>query len=623
MTRMHGRGVVAFLGFVLCSTALAATPPPATGAAQQPSGPARGESRAAVARRRLAALDPVLTQAIADFQVPGLALAVVAGGEVIYARGFGLRDIDKKLPVTPDTLFAIGSTTKAMTATVLGMLADEGKLTWDEPVRRYLPWFRLSNPEISERLTVRDLVTHRSGLPRHDLLWYNYNEGTRRGLIERLASLELTADLREKFQYNNLLFMTAGFLAGELAGTTWEQLVRTRLFAPLGMKRSNFSVLDAEKDPDHALPYDDKGEKDGALKRIPYRRIDLVGPAGAVNSSANEMARWLLLNLSGGKVGERQLIQASTLADIQAPHMTTGDTGERPDVVDVGYGHGWGIDAYRGHRRVQHGGGIDGFITMVTLLPDDDLGIVSFVNTGVGLPGLVNQIVADRVLDLPPVDWLGEALAKRKQRKVALDEAKKNKAAARIAGTQPSHKLEDYVGDYHHPGYGPLRIAAGDASKGSLTLTFNGITAPLEHWHYDVWNGGVAGSDETFEDQKLLFRSDVNGEIAAVEATFEPSAAPIVFTKQPPARLLDPKVLARYVGRYALPGEIGTVSLGGSGLQITVPGQPTYTLRPEISGRFVLKEVRNISVSFVEEGGKAVKLILHQPQGVYEAKRVE
>lgn len=620
MTRIHGRAILALLTSALCSTALAAPPSPTA------TGPWQGaiqEGRAALVRRRLAALDPVLTKAIADFQAPGLAIAVVAGGEVVYARGFGLRDLDKKLPVTPDTLFAIGSTTKAMTATVLGMLVDEGKLTWDEPVRRYLPWFRLSNPVISERLTVRDLVTHRSGLPRHDLLWYNYNEGTRRSLIERLASLELTADLREKFQYNNLLFMTAGFLAGDLAGTTWEQLVRTRLFAPLGMKRSNFSVLDAEKDPDHALPYDDKGEKDGALKRIPYRRIDLVGPAGAVNSSVNEMARWLLLNLSGGKVGDRQLIQADTLADIQAPHMTTGDTPERPDVVDVGYGHGWGIDAYRGHRRVQHGGGIDGFVTMVTLLPDDDIGIVSFVNTGVGLPGLVNQVVADRALELAPVDWLSEALAKRKQRKAALEEAKKKKTAVRITGTQPSHKLDDYLGDYRHPGYGQLRIAAGDSPKGGLTLTFNGITAPLEHWHYDVWNGGPAGSDETFEDQKFLFRSDVNGEVAALEATFEPSAAPIIFTKQPPARLLDPKVLARYVGHYTLTGETATVSLGGNGLRITVPGQPPYNLVPAFSGRFVLKEERLISVGFVEEGGKVVKIVLYQPQGIFEGKRVE
>lgn len=582
---------------------------------------ARGDSPASAARQALAGLDPVLEKALADFEVPGLGLAVVRGGEVVYAKGLGLRDREKKLPVTADTLFAIGSTTKAMTSTLLGMLADEGRLEWDVPVRRYLPWFALKDPALSERLTVRDLVTHRSGLPRHDLLWYNNNEGTRRGLVERIAHLDLTADLREKFQYNNLMYATAGYLAGELGGSSWEELIRARLFTPLGMRRTTLSVLDSERDADHALPYDKKGD---ALVRIPFRRIDLVGPAGSVNSSASEMARWLLFNLAGGKVGDRQLVQRATLADIHAPHMVSGGPAERPEILPVGYGHGWSIDAYRGHRRVSHGGGIDGFVTMVTLFPDDDLGIVSFVNAGVGLPDSVNNTVADRVLALEPVDWLGQALAKRKAGQAASDAAAKKKEAVRVQGTRPSHLLADYAGDYAHPGYGTLKVEVADPKPGAtgLVFTLNGIRTPLEHWHYDVWNGAKA-ADETFENTKLLFRGDVAGQVAAVEARFDALAPAVVFDKRPPARLFDPTILASFVGRYQFPNAVAEVTLSGTTLKMTVPGQPTYTLVPEVSGRFHLKEVPIIGAGFVEEAGKVVKLVTYQPDGVYEAKRIE
>jgi CubicO group peptidase (beta-lactamase class C family) len=579
----------------------------------------RGDSPAAAARQKLDGLDAVIEKALADFEAPGMGLAVVRGGEVVLAKGYGLRDREQKLPVTADTLFAIGSTTKAMTATLLGMLADEGKVAWDAPVRRYLPWFALKDAALSERLTVRDLVTHRSGLPRHDLLWYNFNEGTRRQLVERIAHLDLTADLREKFQYNNLMYATAGYLAGELSGTTWEALIRERLFAPLGMARTNVSVLDSERDPDHALPYT---KRDGALVRIPFRRIDLVGPAGSVNSSAAEMARWLLFNLAGGRVGERQLVQRATLADAHAPHMVGSGQGDRREILPVGYGHGWGVDAYRGHRRVSHGGGIDGFITMVTLFPDDDLGIVSFVNAGVGLPDLVNNTIADRVLGLEPVDWIGQALARRKAAEAAGAEAEKKKASARVAGTKPSHPLVDYAGEYAHAGYGTVKVEAADAKQSSLAITINGIRTPLQHWHYDVWSG-TKTDDPTFEDTKFLFRGDADGQIAALEARFDAQAPPVVFDKRPPARLFEPTALATFAGRYQFPNVAAEVTLAGSTLKLTLPGQPTYTLEPLVSGRFALKEAPIIQIEFVEAAGRVTQLRSHQPDGVYEAKRIE
>jgi CubicO group peptidase (beta-lactamase class C family) len=585
----------------------------------------RGATGAERARERLAGLDETLAKAVADFEVAGLALAVVAGGEVVYERGFGLRDRERELPVTPDTLFAVGSTTKAMTATLLGTLVDEGKLGWDDPVRRHLPWFALADPIVAERLTVRDALSHRSGLPRHDLLWYNHNEGTRREMIERLAHLDLTADLRARWQYNNLLFLTAGYLAGELAGaTSWEEAMRARLFAPLGMARSNFSVEESQGDPDHALPY--KREEDGDLTRIPFRPLDLVGPAGSVNSSAREMARWALFNLARGEAGELRIVQAQTLAEIHKVQMPTGATALRPDLQPVGYALGWMVDVYRGHRRVHHGGGIDGFVAMVTLFPDDDLAVVSFTNTISGLPELVNRTVSDRVLGLEPVDWLAEGLAELAAGRQAQAEAKTKKDTVRVAGTRPSHPLGDYAGDYLHAGYGRLRIELVPALKGKetrrLTLHYNGIAAPLEHWHYDVWNGASTEGDPTFENIKVLFRTDVAGAIAALEATLDVIAPPVVFAKAPPARLSDPEVLARYVGRYQLASQIAEVTLAGGTLRVALPGQPVYTLEPLVTGRFRLRELTIIEVGFVEREGRVTGLAFHQPNGVFEAEKL-
>jgi len=585
------------------------------------AGSVPADTDAPSARDALKGFDKVADQAIEDFNVPGLGIAIVAGGEVVYAQGFGYRDMENKLPMTAYSLFAIGSTTKAMTNTLLGMLVDEGKLEWDTPVRVYLPGFRLSDPLVTERITPRDMVTHRSGLPRHDSLWYNNNESTRMEIVQRLAYLELTADLRVKFQYNNLMYMTAGYLAGRLSGGTWEEMIRERLFEPLGMERSTLSVTDSQEDPDHALPYRENDDTD-EFEPIPFRRIDLVAPAGAVNSSVKEMASWLLFNLNGGKVGDRRLINPSTLAEIHSPHMTTGETPERPEISASTYGLGWSIDTYRGHRRVSHGGGIDGFITSVMLFPDDDLGLVAFNNRGSGLPALINQHAADLILGLEEIDWIGEALEKREKGKAAAKEAKGKKDAVRIADTSPSHTLADYAGEYEHPGYGRLRIQMDGES---LSLDYNGITAPLEHWHYDVWSGAETDGDKTFEDQKFLFRANVDGLIAEVTSLLEPRAEPIVFRKKTDPRLSDPDYLRRFVGTYeTATGTRLQVELSGDILGVTIPGQPGLTLEPDLSGRFVVREFRQLSFDFeLDASGRAVKAILYQPSGVFEAPRIE
>ncbi len=590
------------------------------GGASLDFGLTRGDQPAVKARASLDGFGDFVARAIEEWNVPGSAIAVVAGGEVVFAEGFGLRDVERQLPMTPDTLFAIGSTTKAFTATLLGTLVDEGLLAWDAPLTTFLPEFRLSDPTATQLMTPRDLVTHRSGLPRHDLLWYNNNESTRAELVARLAHLELSEQPRAKFQYNNLMFMTAGYLAGRLTGSTWEEAMRARLLDPLGMTRTNFSVSDSQQDDDFSQPYrehDDTHE----IELIPFRPIDLIGPAGSLNSSVNEMAKWLLFNLNRGKVGDRQLIDPGILADVHSPHMTTGETPERPEISQGSYGLGWGIDTYRGHRRIAHGGGIDGFITSVMLFPDDGVGIVAFVNRGSGLPGVLAQHAADLVLDLESIDWYGEGLEERKAALEAQEKAEEKMEETRVPDTSPAHPLVDYAGEYWNPGYGTLEISL-DGDR--LSALFNNIETPLDHWHYDVWNGARNDDDPTFEDTRFQFRSNVEGDIASVESSFEARLDPIVFDKRPDSRLYDAEYLERYVGRYELSGQVVTVGLSGSTLTVSIPGQPMYTLEPEVGGRFTLVEVPIIKVGFVEdEEGTVSAATFFQPNGVFEAERVE
>ncbi|HEX3127028.1 MAG TPA: serine hydrolase, partial [Thermoanaerobaculia bacterium] len=516
--------------------------------------------------------------------------------------------------------FAIGSSTKAFTTFVMGTLVDEGKLDWDKPVSNFLPGFRLYDRTATELITPRDLVTHRSGLPRHDLSWYNATDLSRKELVDRLPYMKPTYSLRERFQYNNFMFLTAGYLVEQVTGKSWEDNVRERIFGPLGMTGANFSVEDSQKAADFALPYDEEAE---TIKLIPFRVVTNMGPAGSINASARDMAKWVGIHLAGGKVGDKQIIGTATLADIHSPHMVIDEAVERPELSQPSYGMGWFIDTYRGHRRVQHGGNIDGFSALVTLLPQDGLGMVILTNkNGTGVPELLARHTMDRLLDLEPINWNGEALVRRD---VALAEQKVatvRKEEMRKFGTKPAHELEEYAGDYFHPGYGTLRIDVMGDKRKELQVTYNSMSSPLEHWHYETWNGPTSIEPPTFENQKFLFQTDVNGNVVAVKTDFEPSLSEgITFEKRPDARLSDSAYLARFAGEYELTGQTVSIQLAGNVLTVNLPGQPQYHLVPELGGEFSLKEASIIRVRFDEQDGKITSATFLQPNGVFTAKK--
>jgi CubicO group peptidase (beta-lactamase class C family) len=578
----------------------------------------RAESPAAKAKAALAKFDAVVEGGLKALKVPGASVAVIVGDEVVLAKGYGLRDVEKKLPMTADTLLAIGSASKAFTVFSLGTLVDEGRMDWDKPVRTYIPWFKLYDPSASEHITPRDLVTHRSGLPRHDLVWYNNFTSTREDLVRRLAFLKPTADLREKWQYNNLMFLTAGFLLEQLTGQKWEDAVRARVFSPLGMARSNFSVDDSQKDADFALPYQ---EEKSVVKRIPFRNITTMGPAGAINSSANEMSRWVRIHLNNGKFDGKNLIGAATIADMHAPHMPTGAPQAIPEISPEIYGMGWFTDTYRGHARVHHGGNIDGFSALVSFLPQDNIGFVVLTNmNGTALPELLVRHASDLLLGLPDRNWILEAAQNKAKGEELGKAAEQKKATRRTLGTKPSHKLDDYVGDYNHPGYGDLKVFLKD---GHLAFSINAIVSDLEHWHYETFNAKKI-EDGTFDDSKLTFRTNANGYIAAVEAPVEATLDDISFARKPDAKLSDPAYLKKLEGQYDTGTQRISIILKGTALAASIPGQPQLDLLPSLGGEFVLKQAPQIIVTFhFDEKGQVVSADLIQPGGVYEAKKIK
>ncbi len=565
----------------------------------------------------LAGLDEFVAQEMKNWKVPGVAVAVVKDGQVILSKGYGSRDMEKQLPVTPQTLFAIGSITKSFTVTALGLLADEGKLDWDKPVREYLPEFRLYDQVASEHMTPRDLVTHRSGLPRHDALWYN-STFTRREMVERLRYLEPSKDFRSTWQYNNLMFLTAGYLAGQLAGTSWEELVRARIFAPLGMTGSNFSVSDSEKSSDFAQPYATVKEE---IKKIPFRGIDEMAPAGAINSNVEDMSRYLLFHLNQGKYEGKQLLSAANAQQMQSPQMVIQGPLRYPEIGHAAYGMAFVVSSYRGHKMVQHGGAIDGFIALLTFLPQDNLGVVVLTNSTVRqLPNVITYNVFDRLLGAEPAPWSARLKEQQKKDEESEEEAKKKGYTPRKEGTQPSHPLADYAGDYEHPGYGVATIAVAD--NGELKFTFNRMTSPLKHFHYDVFEVPEDPLDP-FEKTKVQFLMSVNGDIDRVLVPLEPNVKEIVFTRRAEKKMRERSFLEPLAGEYTLGATTVSVTLKGEDtLVLVVPGQPPYELVPARGLTFDLKGLTGFSLEFKKDAAGAVtEAVFYQPNGTFVAKR--
>jgi len=573
------------------------------------------ESKKDAAIAALKGFDTVVDKALKDFNVPGAAIGVVVDGHVVLSRGYGLRDVDKELPVTSETLFAIGSSSKAFTTAVLGSLVDEGLIEWDKPVITYMPDFRLQDKHATHNMTVRDLVTHKSGLPRHDFLWYNSSK-TREELFSRLGNLEPNVDLRERFQYQNLMFLTAGLLVERVTGESWEVQVKKRIFQLLQMKSSNFSVHASKKDEDHAMPYKEEKRK---IVEMDFRDISTVGPAGSINSNINDMTNWLIMQLTEGKFNDKQVLSASVVKDMQTPQMIVSGYPTDKNRFLRTYGLGWFIESYRGNYLVHHGGNIDGFSAIVSMMPMEGIGIVVLTNkNGTRLRNYLPFEIYDRLLGLESGNWLVDGLDKRNKTLDSNEKAEEQKGEKRVAGTNYTHKLKDYVGKYSHDGYGVINITQ---ERKNLVFEYNNIRAKLEHWHHNVFNSIGYDDDKTLEDNKIQFRLNMDGDIAELMVPMEVRLSPRSFKRLPDDKLRDHEYLKKFIGAYSLPNQDFTIELKGATLYVNLPGQPVYELVPVKGTTFNLKGLTGFSVEFVEEGSDINMVKFIQPNGIFEAKR--
>ncbi len=458
-------------------------------------------------------VDAYVERAITEWEVPGLALAVIKDDSVLIAKGYGVRRLGEAGRVDANTLFAIASTTKAMTAACLGMLVDEGKLSWDDPVTKHLKGFQLYDPYVTRELTVRDLLTHRTGLSRGDGLWYR-SPYSRQEILERVRHLKPSWSFRSRYGYQNIMFVAAGQVLEAVSDTTWDDFITSRLFAPLGMRSTLSGYGKLKLQGNVAMPH---LFSDGKVQPIDWVDIDNIGPAGSVISNVNDMAQWVRLQLSHGTIDGRRLLSDEVIEETRTPQtvvrLDSLTKAQRPSTHFMAYGLGWFLYDYQGTKIVTHDGAIHGMRTRVAMIPEKGIGLVILVNSS-RTPihtGLMFWIL-DRFLGAPERDWSGELLAERKTDEAKWSAAEREQEEKRAVGTSPSHALEAYAGTYRSTMYGDLALTLRD---GRLYATFYpGYEGELSHWQYDTFR--ITWSDSTLGKDLVTFRMNARGDITDV-----------------------------------------------------------------------------------------------------------
>ncbi|MBS0622813.1 MAG: serine hydrolase [Verrucomicrobia bacterium] len=464
----------------------------------------------------LAGLEEVVQEALTTFNVPGMAIGVVADGKVILSRGYGLRDLIQKLPVTENTLFPIASCTKAFTAFLLGQLVDQGQVAWDDPVIAHLPEFRLADEETTRSLTLRDLVAHRTGLPQHDAIWF-CRDMSKAEVLPCLQHLEPVCKVGEKWHYNNFMYLIAGLVIEKVTGHSWEERLHSHLLSPLEMSYSNASVEHLEQSADFSLPY---AEINGVLQELSFHALDPVNPGGAINSNVLDMVKWVQLQLSEGA----GLVSAKTLQEMHALQMPLApETRDMMGVSPSGYGLGWFLGSYQGYDVVRHGGMIDGFNSEIAFIPSKNIGLVLLSNSstdGAYAIARVRNEILDRLLDT------SDASAKVALQKIHTSSHQTTPPES----TNLKRPLQDYVGRYEHPAYGTVEIYLNDHQ---LIASYGRSTIPLEHRENDTFHGQmrellIFGVHHLTD---FAFFSDASEQIHQVGIAFEPAAKATVFNK--------------------------------------------------------------------------------------------
>lgn len=459
--------------------------------------PAGTAADAAAQTPDLAQLDAVIEQARKDWNVPGLAVAIVKDGNVVLARGYGVREMGKPGAVDADTLFAIASNTKAFTATALSMLAEDRKLTLDDRVVSHLPYFELYDPYVTSDIRIRDLLSHRSGLGTFsgDLLWYG-TPYSREEVVRRARFLGQAGPFRARYGYQNIMFVAAGEVVAAVSGRTWDTFVKERIFGPLGMTRTVSTFAEVKTATNIATPH---AGTYAPLRPYPWYSWDACGPAASIVSSANDMAKWIAVHLNGGAAADRRLFSENAQRAMWTPHVSfTTDPNPavpaarlaaslRMPVHFRGYGLGFSVSDYRHRFVAEHGGAADGMFSHLALVPEEKLGFVILTNSDTGVSSALSYTILDAYLGGDGRDWsrllLDRGRQVAEQRRLARERVEK----ARLPGTRPGLPLEKYAGTYASTLYGDATVTAESGGLVLRLLPNPDMVADLSHWHLDTF----------------------------------------------------------------------------------------------------------------------------------------
>jgi CubicO group peptidase (beta-lactamase class C family) len=460
------------------------------------------------------AVDRVMNGMLKAWSVPGAAVAVVKNDRVVHVSGYGMKEMGGTEPVTADTLFQLASTSKAFTTTALAMLADEKKLSFDDPVAKHVPYFHLKDMCADSQVTIRDIVSHRTGAARRDELWDN-TPLTREEVIRAMSKIDMARGFRSGYGYHNIMYIAAGEVIASASGTSWDEFVKTRIFQPLNMNRTVTSDEAWNASTDRATGY----RHDSKTNRIwpqPPIETHTLGAGGAIKSSARDMGNWLRFHLANGAFELRQLVSAAMLEETKQPNtpirIESGTRDSHPETNVMSYAMGWVVQDYRGEQVISHSGALNGFRAQVVLLPRRGLGFVILSNLGRGTALVAARYsLIDALSGKHGRDWNAYYQMIEMKELAKAEKEKEERLAKRIPNTTPTHSLDKYTGEYESAAYGVAKIIN---IEGRLVFQWARMSIPLTHVHYDVFH---AESEIDWVEEEVTFELTPEREIRALK----------------------------------------------------------------------------------------------------------
>ena len=572
--------------------------------------------------KRLKGLDSELEKVLKKLEEPGFAIAIVENDQILYSKGFGYRDYENKIKVDSNTLFAIGSATKSFTSSLLGVLREDEKLDFEDSPIDHINELRFYNSQMNDVISIRDMMSHRTGLPRHDASWYFFPTFSKDSLVSRVKHHKPFTSVRNQWWYNNFMFMLQGVIAERITNKTWSENIKEMIFDPLGMTRSNTSIAELENSENAAFGYSQD------FKKMDYYKIAGMGPAGSINSSVNEMSKWLITWINKGEYKGKKILPPNYTEEAissQSVVVANLPDEDNPGLHLTNYGYGWFLSSYKGHYRVEHGGNIDGFSTSAAFYPSDKVGIIVLSNQNASnTPSIVRNIISDRMLDVKKTDWLKYHFDKLKEAELIQKELDKNEDSDKIKGTNPSRSMNEYEGEYTNLGYGTFDISM---KNDSLFMKIPNKTFWLSHHHYDTFlpyelkNGKVNLEDESVIF--ITFSADQLGEIKKLSTGLEPAIEePIYFDRKIKTIEIETSELDKYVGDFKFMKNMCKTYLKDDVLYVFIAGQPEHKLNPIGKHLFSFEKLEGYKVKFdVSKNEKVTHISFIQPNGTFRYKK--